>query len=954
MVRKAVFVALALIALIFTISIISAGISKSGVNIKKAYTSGQAIEGSFNISLSSYPIDSLVKLELTDKDGVKIGTQSFPLKDFLEKNNISYTCSPANCLSQFEIGNQSTSETVNAPEGRYIAFAVTKKVSNVKINDLSFYMVGEPTTPGCEGTPLEITLLDDLYASWKYLVAGSGYCTVLPKYNDAYNSLGDADHICGLSSGVYCEKISMPAAERFRLTANVKRGNDVKTTLLMSIGNNGYNEKAQCALNLSEINIDSTGEISCTVNFTAIESREYSVCIKGDEAGNSDHFIKCETSDPYAGFTSASTEIDFGLAAQASDFKSFDTTESFSKDYFDDETYLAKHIQDYINLKYNAKCNLTAPCVIPIKIVSTQNIIFSNADLSYESGGVTFHEDLIYNATREQATFTASGKAFLEKAIVNDEKVFFAPVKYGSYDYVLSIGTDVIDSGTLRVEKLPTIKVTPQNFSAGIPVRFSLITENATSYSWDFGDTSKTTTTIPFAEHTYSKVGIYNLVVSMVWRGMNLSNNFTVSAMSPKDAVNSTLLQKISRLSKMQTDMESLGIYKSIAESQIDLSGISNNLQYVQSKLADPTSDFVDLLNKVTAIMVFKGIKSEDIGAAPLSQSVDLDLLSDAGAGTISDRTKLDEEITKWQGLIDVKAKATVKTAESEVASENKDLLTIMTVEATPSQDLGKVFFIIKNIENAKFPDNSSKVIGGARVFVFNDFSSKRTIEFAVPGRKSPADLDIVTSPEFSKFVVGDFYCGNTICEEDLGEDFETCPDDCKAPVITTGRIITALIVLLVVAGILYWIWRYYVHIYEKKLEEKLFRNKADLYNLTYFIGKAMNKNEKPEDIRKKLVDAKWNPEQVDYALSKISRERKQVQLSTLKNFIKNELRQNKAEELIKNSLKDAGWNIKDIDYAYKKTLKEIEDEKKAMLKQAEKAKKAQQSMQPKSFGFPK
>jgi PKD repeat protein len=932
MVIKKFLIVLASIIVLTAVFVMVADASISnGLSIRKIYTSGQLMEASFNLSLSNFPVDSMVTLNILNPSQP---VQQMPLKEFLRLNNITYTCSPSNCLGYFTSSNASPAKTVNGE--KYIGIAITDKVDNVAIKDLTFDMQGSGNTkPACGSSPLIVDLLDDQFADWKYLDFGDGVCGT-SRPSDAYDK-DNAGYKCTIKSDPYCEKIMLPMASKFILSADIKSG--LKDVFIkISIGNHGFNGNSVCELNISNLN-GGSGILSCDTEFMSLDEKEYDICIKTetgeDSADSSDHDLKCESNDPSSGFTSAGpSNFDFGLYAQPADFAPFTDTdiETFGNStFFGPAESLSKYLQSYIETQYNKKCNSTKPCVIPIKVSSTQDINFSNVDLAYSSGGINLHVSSFSEAEKEPALITASGKVKLENS-----DFFRVPIKYGRYDYELKIGNEVIDSGnSFLVQKLPEIKLSPTNFSAGVSTRFSVVTDNASSYYWDFGDGSTIRTFMPYADHTYAQLGEYTLAITVIINNNNYTKRFTVDAYSPKDLVNRTIHQKASYLAKMESDMNALAWYKSLADEQINLADMRTSISAFQTQSSQLEADFVSIMTSLNNFIVFKGIKSEDIGLAPLAQSVDIDLLSKAGAGSISDRTKLEEEITNWQGNLDIKAKGTVKIAESEIPAGNIDLLTVMTVEINPLNSLGKVFVIIRNTEGAKFPDNGSSIIDGSRLFVFDSIADKKSIQFALPGRINPADIEIISSPAFSEFVVGEYYCGNGICEKDKGESFETCPEDCKRPIFTLNRIIYAIIILIVVLGILYWIWRYYVYIYEKRLEEKLFRNKADLYNLTYFIGRAMNKNEKEEDIRKKLIEAKWNPEQVDYALAKIKKERKKVQFNTLKNFITNELRQSKQEEVIKKELKDAGWNEADINDAYKKTLKDIENGKKSVIQKS-------------------
>ena len=53
-----------------------------------------------------------------------------------------------------------------------------------------------------------------------------------------------------------------------------------------------------------------------------------------------------------------------------------------------------------------------------------------------------------------------------------------------------------------------------------------------------------------------------------------------------------------------------------------------------------------------------------------------------------------------------------------------------------------------------------------------------------------------------------------------------------------------------------------------------LFKNANDLHNLISFASAAFRKGDGKEEIRKKLKQAGWGSEQIDYALKKIKGEK--------------------------------------------------------------------------------
>jgi hypothetical protein len=927
-----------ILAALILISGASASLEAKDIVITGAYPSSAIFQGKFNLSLTDYPVDAMLTLEIQG-----MPKQEKTLREILEMNNLSYNCSPSNCISYFTSQNPASLKTVNGD--KYIAAVITG-TGAIAFESIQFNMIGEDIPLECYATPVTVDFLNGIYKNqWKYLKAGNDYCENY-KSSDAYND-GAADYSSALYDTAYCEKIKLPMGSKFMLAADIKSGAQ-SMIIQMSISNSpGFNQDFSCLVDAASLPAD-TGNVSCEVNFKSLEEKEYDVCARiKPSTYNSNlasHFLKREILDPYGGYigSTADKKIDFALYAKAAKFKNFNETVIFGS-----ADYSQTKVRNYINnLTDGTKfCPADKPCILPLKVSAMQNIIFSNMQLWFFDSGVKTLETKFSDAAEEPAKLNSSGKIDLEKA------EFKVPASYDRYDYTLKIGADTIRAGSISVVKLPQMTLIPSNVSASITTRFELIIdENASSYYWDFGDGIKLTTKTNFADHTYTDIGTYKVIVTaQTLRGINATKDFFVSVGTPRGFINSTLTQKSAYLRKTGQDIDALpSWYRSMASDQIGLAELAQTLQGYQAEALDPNTDLVALKNKLDGFIVYKSIKSEDIGIAPVEQITDIYLLQKAGAGEIKDEEKLSESIGKWQAYLQVTAKATVKIAESEKPDMNNDLLTVVTVEITPvdaAKRIGKTFVILSGMSYATFEDNSSQPVDGSRAFVFDSISGKKQINFAVTGRYNPADLQVITSPSFSEFLVGEFYCGNLIC--DKGEDYKTCPEDCKEPL--TSRIIYAVLIFIAALGGIYFIWKVYVKIYENKLEKKLFKNRADLYNLTFFIGKELNKNETPENIRKKLIEAKWNPGQVDFALMKIKKERRAVQLNTLKNFISSELRMNKAEDAIKTELKTAGWQQKDIDYAYKKTAEETEKAKKIMSEKARKMQlQAQKAMQQK------
>jgi len=931
MVKKTVLVASILVLSILAIVSAAADFNKDKVLISKVYGPGDILKGSLNMTLKDYPADAMLTLAVGNL------VKKIPLSDFLRANNLSFDCNPENCISYYTTSNNDTTKILNGTN--YLAFIAYG--DNVTIDSLAFNIQGElDITPECGNSPLILDLLNDNSAEWKYLEAGDGFCGSL-KPSDYY-SAADASYNYLIKSAAYCEKIRLPIASKFKLAADLGGvPNDV--FIKISIGDSKYNSGASCTIN-------GTGMQSCDVNFISLEEKDYAICIKAEDAGesaqNSTYKIKGEKIPSNCGFVGSigacsDSTIDFGLYAQPANFAPFSYTETFDASHFYGTGALKQYMQDYLTHYYSNSCTQEEGCIIPLKVSSTQNITFSNLQFVYiESAGVNTVKNDFYDAVKNSAIIN------LNSTQVKIEKTgFTVPIINGTYDYNISLADSLIDSGSLIVARLPTISLYPLNASASISQKFFATADDIIAYYWDFGDGSYAATNLSSTAHTYQSSGEYILKITVTTsKKLNVTQSFNIEVMQPKDFVNKSLAQKTAYLNNLQKDLDAMpSWYKSIATEQMDLANLKRVLASYQTQFLDPTTDIASLKGLLENFIVYTGIKDEDLGQSPILQSVDLSLLEKAGAGSVPENSdaqgKLQQNINNWQYDINIKADGIVKIAESENAASSSDLLTLITLEISADSPMNKVFLIIKNLANAKFPENTSEQeIDGSVLFVFDELKDKQTIEFAIPSRFNPTDLEIITSPEFNSFTTQEYFCGNQICE--AGEDYNNCPEDCPKP--STNKIVYVIIFVLIMAAGLYWIWKFYARSYEKKLEEKLFKNKADLYNLTFFITRAMNKGEKEADIGKKLTEAGWQESQVSHAMQKIKKERRLVQLNTLINFISIGIRNGKSEDVLKAELKSAGWQDRDINNAYKKTLEMLEKEKKKFLNmQKQKAKES-------------
>ena len=161
----------------------------------------------------------------------------------------------------------------------------------------------------------------------------------------------------------------------------------------------------------------------------------------------------------------------------------------------------------------------------------------------------------------------------------------------------------------------------------------------------------------------------------MTAKNLNVSQDFSVLVAEPKEYVNQAVSQKTAYLASLQKDLDNTAKIpswcKSIAVEQLDIAEFKKSLAEYQSAAKEPEADFVSLKNELDNFIVFKGIKDEDLGQAPVSPSVDLDLLSKAGFPDIPEtaeaRGQFETQLKSWQGSLDMRIDGVVKIAESDM-----------------------------------------------------------------------------------------------------------------------------------------------------------------------------------------------------------------------------------------------------------------------------------------------
>jgi hypothetical protein len=195
------------------------------------------------------------------------------------------------------------------------------------------------------------------------------------------------------------------------------------------------------------------------------------------------------------------------------------------------------------------------------------------------------------------------------------------------------------------------------------------------------------------------------------------------------------------------------------------------------------------------------------------------------------------------------------------VYDEGKEAFGVLaTLTITPKQPGNKNFLVIEG--DSSFREPATNMNGSYGIAY--DTLSQRSVDFMNYGAGSFSDVIIYMSPEFS--ALGEAVsveCNiDGVCAE--GETAENCPEDCRS-IWSKAIMIVVLIILLgagAAFGLLWW--------YKRNYENRLFKERTDLFNIMNFIRAAKAQNISRKEIYGKLKGQGWNSEQVSYGFMQV------------------------------------------------------------------------------------
>ncbi len=818
-------------ALVFVMgmSFIFAGFSVGdpAESLETNYAPSDYLRGWINMSFNQEPSDSLFADNL--------GNSVTLLKIINENSQVNVNCSNEGCNSDFEGSAPEGQKSFSLEQGqnKVLGFKVTGDVD--KINSVKFTINSNAPVSCSQQYKIDF-LADEVYETGNTKKSNQ-VCEESRSYG-CFDS-EETTETYQITSNLYCQKIEVKESPSVRVGAWVEKteGGSALTMHLF----NGSRELGTCPL----IPPQTQGEVYCDINYLTLEDTEYSVCISAQE------------NNKYRTHGYEDSSCDTGTAYHIfAEEKKFNTPGTITfNDGFSSGNF-SELADDYIDENFNMECGSDG-CIVPIKIFSeaTQTITVNGLEVSYEKGGKDVITEQIYDLA-ETPSKVSSGfeKFYLDNAgfkIEDDE---------GDINYVLRFEGEEIYDDEITIGGIPlVVDLNPKTAALGFETEFTVYVEkadaNISKYEWDF-DGTKTTKTNNKAKHTFNTLGKNNVSVKITdTNNLSHEKKFTVDVQTSIAQINLTinnLEKKIKNLEGKITDYPVF--YQSVLENVLDINGSKKSLEDIKSNYENALGEeeylkIVANLSQIDLPDTISTTKQINSFTFPTQEkNIDLDRVESVSTETYetSDEGKYSDAIFLWaQDNID--AKINFKEISSIEGGRSEFLVNFFEVNIDEKNAVDYDYYLfIHKMDDLFFKENYGEGSGSVYAILAGPgtnyvFSTTEEIEFI--------DLPAFVSPGIENL--------NVQTSEPLNEKLG----------VSKWVFFTLIVVfLLIVAFVVYLILHQW---YKNKYEAHLFRNRNNLINILNFINIQKKKGVSDDEIRSKLKKARWNSEQINYAMKK-------------------------------------------------------------------------------------
>jgi len=853
-----IFAIVAVMSFVF-IPVLSAAVSVGEPNysIEKTYGPEFGISGWINLSFEDEPTNSLFTVFF---DGVS--GNSVSLQNILNLNpDYTYTCVPSDCGKDYSASIPSASKTfsLSSGESRIFGLLLTGKV--IAINSINFE-IESTAGPSCE-SQLKIDILDDEVIDMLNRNVGSVVCSGLKSYGCFNNSAATEEYI--LSPGrTYCQKINLSESPGFRLGAWIKYVSGSSVINVTLYNSNGA-KKGSCSL--SSVTSTSGQEYSCDIDYLVTKSENHYVCVS-ILSGEGNYRIRGNSNpSSFCGFPSVpilQETAAYSIFAQGKQFNSVGTLNVNNS--LPSGFTMSGVAYDYIVQRYGisaGEIDCTEGCIIPIKFVSSasQTVTLKNLKVNYQKLAGSVEEQNFYTLSEAAPKITSNfRRMFLTNSGLK------VPEDFGNYDFVLKLNSQELIEEEISVNDVPMIQfLIPLSAASAYPTEFSITMflpedVNITAYVWEFGDNITETTYENKVQHTYEAVGKYNLTVTVKdTRGFSSSKTFEINVDSPKNLINTTLIDYENKLEIIKNYTQSRAFFQEKSINDIlkidNASAILEKLkqEYEIALLQEDTERQNLEMNSIIRELLSLNLPSHIFGTKqavglllfPEKNFVDMDSIKAVAEGEYPASRIEDYQsaVIFWQ-LENLDLTVDFNEFSAEYNSEIEPLVRVFEIKISEKADIAyDYYFFVPKLKDIGF-DRNMQEQGN---FYYTNLRGISKISLYTTENVDFSDIPIFISPGISRLSVVEFP------SFDEGESKVT-------------SLILFLVLLMFLATVIYIVLQQW---YKRKYENYLFPNRNDLYNVVHYVNSSKKKGLENSQIRRSLKKAGWNVEQIRYVTRK-------------------------------------------------------------------------------------
>lgn len=855
------------ITLFFVFSIFTAFASVNVLHntIASNYSDGEAIKGKINLRLSDEPSDQEV-------------TSNFPgeltLLQLIENQTgliegIDYNCSTNGCLNDYESSGVVNQIQISSGEINYAGFRI--QGSGIDVTD-SKIRISSNAASSC--TPnLYVDLLSDGENILTTNQNSGESCGI--KHTGCYNP-SNAVFANIVTGREYCEKISIPSAPAIIAGAEIKQGTG-NSNLTMKL----YDFVSETLLGSCKLdqNSQQTQELSCTINHSSYETKEYYVCVS--TTLNNGYQIGQETSAPTCGtaqgFNSLNSDFDiFAETVRYAASPSFVINQSTYKKAFN--LNLTQVVNQYVQNVYGGDCQ--GYCFVPMKIFGTNQIVsFSEAELKYDSFGASLAPIQDIHELDYEASDITSNNLTIDISKAD----FFIPIASNENNFRLYFDGDSILTKPITIRRSFAFDINPKVVAFGQNVLF-----NATSSTkilrtiWNFGDgTTVQNVNGTSVRHAFTASGnSFNVNVTAISNNTQATRQFTVFVGNPKDIANLTIIEYKRRITNITSQINA---YPSWAipkiQSLVDLNNMTSRLNFIELDFRNATTEeeyqnvMLDLIDLDVPAYVSATNSGDNLPLSIGYENINPSYIEQIENEDF-DNSALRDQIIGWMNG-NFNAEISFRKIERTGNLGAQPVGTIFTIKTNPLSSVNSDVYLIlgqdvQNLGIYRTNYNPLSVTSGVD-YVLLDTSKTETFEFFVSGDVDAETLGAYISPSLELLGSAELPEGecnlNNIC--DSNENSDSCPEDCSTrwfKFTLFGWIFLGIAALIAYIILQEW--------YKRNYQKSLFPNSNDLFNLVNFIYNARKSGISDGEIKSKLRQQSWSSERIRFAFRKIEGKR--------------------------------------------------------------------------------